>query len=59
MLVRPSVIDLSSRILRFLAGQLTSRRQKIGTRWRRLTPGWQELLAGDHVGGTATVGRSE
>lgn len=47
MLVGPSVIDLSSRILRFLAGQLTSRRQKIGTRWRRLTPGWQALLAGD------------
>jgi hypothetical protein len=36
VLVYPSSIDLSSRTLRFLTGQLTARRQEIGTRWRRL-----------------------
>ncbi|MET7296979.1 IS5/IS1182 family transposase, partial [Streptomyces griseoloalbus] len=36
MLVYPSSIDLSSRTLRFLTGQLTAKRRKIGTRWRRL-----------------------
>lgn len=41
MLVYPSSIDLSSHALRYLAGQLTSRGQEIGTRWRRLTPGRQ------------------
>ncbi|MFJ5788150.1 transposase family protein [Streptomyces hydrogenans] len=49
MLVYPSSIDLSSRALRYLAGQLTSRRQEIGTRWRRLTPGRQALLALAHL----------
>ncbi|MFJ3099676.1 transposase family protein, partial [Streptomyces hydrogenans] len=49
MLVYPSSIDLSSRALRYLAGQLTSRRQEIGTRWRRLTPGCQALLALAHL----------
>ncbi len=49
MLVYPSSIDLSSRTLRYLAGQLTVRRQEIGTRWRRLTPGRQALLALAHL----------
>ncbi|MFF7438036.1 transposase family protein [Streptomyces sp. NPDC008122] len=49
MLVYPSSIDLSSHTLRYLAGQLTSRRQEIGTRWRRLTPGRQALLALAHL----------
>ncbi|XMN11118.1 transposase family protein [Streptomyces griseobrunneus] len=45
MLVYPSSIDLSSRILRFLTRQLTFRRQEIGTRWRRLPAGRQALAA--------------
>ncbi|GGU80076.1 hypothetical protein GCM10010275_13470 [Streptomyces litmocidini] len=49
MLVPPSSIDLSSRTLRYLAGRLTSRRQEIGTRWRRLTPGRQALPALAHL----------
>ncbi|WP_426402806.1 transposase family protein [Streptomyces sp. R-07] len=49
MLVYPSSIDLSSRTLRYLAGHLTSRRQEIGTRWRRLAPGRQALLALAHL----------
>lgn len=49
MLAYPSSIDLSSRTLRFLAGQLTCRRQEIGTRWRRLTSGRQALLALAHL----------
>ncbi|MFF8618792.1 IS5/IS1182 family transposase, partial [Streptomyces sp. NPDC015350] len=28
-------MDLSTRTLRYLAGQLASRRREIGTRWRR------------------------
>lgn len=49
MLVYPSSIDLSSRTLRFLAKQLTARRQEIGTRWRRLPAGRQALLALAHL----------
>lgn len=45
MLVHPSSIDLSSRTLRFLTGQLTAKRRKIGTRWRRLPASRQALLA--------------
>lgn len=45
MLVCSSSIDLSSRTLRFLTGQLAARRAKIGTRWRRLAVGRQALLA--------------
>ncbi|MDQ1040574.1 hypothetical protein QFZ75_006990 [Streptomyces sp. V3I8] len=45
MLVHPSSIDLSSRTLRFLTGQLTVRRKEIGTRWRRLCAARQALLA--------------
>ena len=49
MLVYPSSIDLSSRTLRFLAGQLTARRREIGTRWRRLSAARQALLALAHL----------
>jgi hypothetical protein len=49
VLVYPSSIDLSSRTLRFLAGQLTMRRQEIGTRWRRLSAARQALLALAHL----------
>jgi len=45
VLVYPSSIDLSSRTLRFLTGQLTVRREEIGTRWRRLSAARQALLA--------------
>ncbi|KOG29095.1 MULTISPECIES: IS5/IS1182 family transposase [Streptomyces] len=49
MLVYPSSIDLSSRTLRFLTGQLAIRRGEIGTRWRRLSAGRQALLALAHL----------
>lgn len=49
MLVYPSSIDLSSRTLRFLTGQLTAKRRKIGTRWRRLPASRQALLALAHL----------
>jgi hypothetical protein len=49
VLVYPSSIDLSSRTLRFLAGQLTMRRQEIGTRWRHLSAARQALLALAHL----------
>ncbi|MET8940485.1 transposase family protein [Streptomyces rubiginosohelvolus] len=49
MLVYPSSIALSSRTLRFLTGQLTARRQEIGTRRRRLPAARQALLALAHL----------
>lgn len=49
VLVYPSSIDLSSRTLRYLTGQLASRRREIGTRWRRMTSGRQALLALAHL----------
>ncbi|MFF8717680.1 transposase family protein [Streptomyces sp. NPDC015184] len=49
MLVHLPSIDLSSRTLRFLTGQLTARRQEIGTRWRRLPAARQALLALAHL----------
>jgi hypothetical protein len=48
VLVYSSSIDLPSRTLRYLTGQLASRRQEIGKRWRRLTAGSQALLALAH-----------
>lgn len=42
-------MDLSSRTLRLLTGQLTARRKKLGTRWRRLPVGRQALLALAHL----------
>lgn len=49
MLVYPSSVDLSTRTLRFLAGQLAARRKEIGTRWRRLPAARQALLALAHL----------
>ncbi|MEU0038432.1 transposase family protein [Streptomyces sp. NPDC006333] len=49
MLVYPSSIDLSSRTLRYLTGQLAGRRGEIGTRWRRLAAGRQAVLALAHL----------
>ncbi|MEU1932376.1 transposase family protein [[Kitasatospora] papulosa] len=49
MLVYPSAIDPSSAHLRHLTGHLTVRRRKIGTRWRRVTPGRQALLVLAHL----------
>ncbi|NYV78653.1 transposase family protein, partial [Streptomyces sp. UH6] len=49
MLVYPSSVDLYSRTLRFLTGQLTARWQEIGTRWRRLPAARQALLALAHL----------
>ncbi len=49
VLVYPSAIDVSSRTLRFLAGQLSARQAEIGTRWRRLPAGRQALLALAHL----------
>ncbi|MFH9500672.1 transposase family protein [Streptomyces globisporus] len=49
MLVYPSSIDMSTRTLRFLTGQLTARRREIGTRWRRLPAAGQALLALAHL----------
>jgi len=49
VLVHPSSIDLSSRTLRFLAGRLTTRRQEIGARWRRLPAARQALLTPAHL----------
>lgn len=49
MLVYPSSIDLPTRTLRFLAGQLTARRRDIGTRWLRLPMARQALLALAHL----------
>ncbi|GAA3487840.1 hypothetical protein GCM10018987_19210 [Streptomyces cremeus] len=45
MLVRPSSVNLSTRTLRYLTGQLRLRGRAIGARWRRLTAGRQALLA--------------
>lgn len=49
MLAYPSSIDLSTRTLRYLTGQLIDRRLEIGTGWRRLTAGGQALLALAHL----------
>ncbi|MFF7677668.1 transposase family protein [Actinacidiphila glaucinigra] len=49
MYVYPSSIDLPSRTLRFLTGQLTARRQEIGTRWRRLPAARRALFALAHL----------
>ncbi|MCI4040195.1 transposase family protein [Streptomyces sp. TRM75563] len=42
-------MDLSTRTLRFLTGQLTARRVEIGTRWQRLPAARQALLALAHL----------
>lgn len=45
MLVYPCGLDVSSRSLRFLSARLREHRLRIGSRWRRLSPGRQALLA--------------
>ncbi|CAM5289851.1 hypothetical protein STENM327S_06986 [Streptomyces tendae] len=49
MLVHPSGIDVSNSDLRFLTTKLRRHRHELGTRWRRLSPGRQTLLALDHL----------
>jgi hypothetical protein len=49
VLVYRSAIDLSSSSLRLLSQHLAERRVRLGTRWRRLTPGRQALLALAHL----------
>ncbi|MGW2083149.1 transposase family protein [Streptomyces sp. NPDC001939] len=49
MLVYPSAIDLSTAHLRHLSRELAARRREIGSRWRRLTPRRQALLALAHL----------
>ncbi|MEU0234903.1 MULTISPECIES: transposase family protein [unclassified Streptomyces] len=49
MLVYPSGVDVSSSALRFLSGLLRQRRRAIGSRWRRLSPSRQALLALAHL----------
>ncbi|MGW5211676.1 IS5 family transposase [Streptomyces sp. NPDC004051] len=49
MLVYPSGIDVSSSALRFLSAKLREHRRDLGTRWRRLSPGRQALLALAHL----------
>ena len=49
MLVYPSGVDVSSSALRFLSACLRQHRGAIGSRWRRLNPGRQALLALAHL----------
>ncbi|WP_329447048.1 transposase family protein [Streptomyces canus] len=49
MLGYPSGISLSSSTLQFLAHHLRQRRREIGSRWRRLSPRRQALLALAHL----------
>ncbi|MEU0375518.1 transposase family protein, partial [Streptomyces sp. NPDC006283] len=49
MLVYPSGVDVSSSALRFLSARLRQHRRSIGSRWRRLNPGRQALLALAHL----------
>ncbi|MFF5040127.1 transposase family protein [Streptomyces nigra] len=45
MLVYPSGVDVSSSALRSVSAHLRQHRRAIGSRWRRLNPGRQALLA--------------
>lgn len=49
MLACPSSIDLASRTLHYLTGQLVRRRREIGTRWRCLTADRQALVVLAHL----------
>jgi len=49
MLSYPSTISLSSRTLNHLAERIRSHRQQRRSRWRRLEPGQQALLALAHL----------
>jgi hypothetical protein len=44
MLVYPAALPLSSRTLNYAAGVIRRHRRKIGSAWRKLTPGRQALL---------------
>ncbi|WP_345478802.1 transposase family protein, partial [Actinoplanes auranticolor] len=49
MLSYPATITLSSRTLNHLANRIRGHRQQRGSRWRRLNPGRQALLALAHL----------
>ena len=49
MLSYPSTISLSSRTLNYLADRIRGHRQQRKSRWWRLNPGRQALLALAHV----------
>ena len=49
MLSYPATISLSSRTLNHLADRIRSHRQQRKSRWRRLNPGRQALLALAHL----------
>ncbi|GAA0586533.1 hypothetical protein GCM10010172_84680 [Paractinoplanes ferrugineus] len=49
MLSYPAAIRLSSRTLNHLADRIRDHRQQRGSRWRRLNPGRQALLALAHL----------
>ncbi len=49
MLAYPATIALSTRTLTHLADLLRARRRSKGTRWRRLSPGQQALMALAHL----------
>ncbi|MEQ4301357.1 transposase family protein [Plantactinospora sp. B6F1] len=49
MLSHPATIPLSNRTLNHLAERICGHRQQRNSRWRRLTPGRQALLALTHV----------
>lgn len=49
MLSYPATIPLSSRTLNHLAERIRGHRKQRRSRWRRLAPGWQALLALAHL----------
>lgn len=53
MLSCPATIPLSSRTLNHLAERIRGHRKQRGSRWRRLEPGRQALLALTHLRNTA------
>jgi len=57
MLSYPSTISLSSRTLNHLADRIRSHRQQHKSRWRRLNPGRQALLALAHLRNGDTYSR--
>ncbi|WP_033338228.1 IS5/IS1182 family transposase [Catenuloplanes japonicus] len=57
MLSYPSTITLSTRTLHHLAGRIRRHHQQQGTRWRRLTPHDQALLALAHLRNGDTYAR--
>ena len=57
LLSYPSSIPLSTRSLNHLAGLIRTHRQQRGSRWRRLEPGRQALLALAHLRNGDTLTR--